>query len=356
MSKGRNLALPIIALAAFGLGGCGDSSGSDKDQAGAFGTVKVFSLPGGNTQPFGIASGPDGNLWVSEATGDHVDKISVEGEVLDRYPIPGKGSKFQAQGLVAGYDERVWVTLCKPSKIAAVTTDGEFTEYPTPTPKSEPCAITQGPEEKLWFASFDGNLVGSITSAGKIEEFKAPTPKSGTYQVVSGPDDKLWVSQNTGDSVASMSTAGDYTEFSLGGNDKSDVAGVTLTKDGSVWFAETTGNLIGRLVPDSSEPDGRRLVKYPMARKDTWPYAMVTGPDGNVWFTELGGDRVARITADGKVTGWELPEGSAPRDLTLGPDGNLWIALSGGRDALLEVNGNNKPAVARFSLQATDDE
>lgn len=346
----------VMVISAAFLAACGSGAETEKDQAGAFGTVKVFSLPGGNTQPFGITSGPDGNLWVSEATGDHVDKISVEGKVLGRYPIPGSGSNFQAQGLVSGYDERIWVTVCKPSKIAAVTTDGEFTEYPTPTPNSAPCAITQGPDNKLWFASFDGNLVGSITSEGKIEEFKSPTPKSGTYQVVNGPDDALWVSQNTADSVASMTPAGKFTEFGLGGNDKSDVAGVTVTRDGSVWFAETTGNLVGKLVPDSSSPGGRRLVKYPMPREDAWPYGMVTGPDGNVWFTQLGGDRVARITAGGKITEWALPEGSAPRDLTVGPDGNLWIALSGGQDDLLEVPGNKKPAVARFSLQATNEE
>jgi len=356
MSKIRFPAAALLALAAFSIAACGSSSTSDKDQAGAFGTIKVFDLPGGNTQPFGITSGPDGNLWLTEATGDHVDKVSVQGKVLGRYPIPGKGSNFQAQGIVSGYDDRLWTTLCNPSKIAAVTTGGKFSEYPTPTPKAGPCAITKGPEGKLWFASFEGNLVGSVTSEGRMEEFKAPTPKSGTYQVISGPDDELWVSQNTGDSVASVDTAGEFTEFPLGGNDKSDVAGLTLTRDGSVWFAETTGNLVGKLVPDSSAPNGRRLVKYPMARKDTWPYAMITGPDGNVWFTELGGDRVARITAAGKITEWELPDGSAPRDLTLGPDGNLWIALSGGQDDILKVDGNNKPAVARFSLQATDEE
>lgn len=356
MNHGRILMIPLVALVALGLGACASSSSSDKDQAGAFGTIKVFSLPGGNTQPFGITPGPDGNIWVTEATGDHVDKVSVQGKVLDRYPIPGKGSNFQTQGVVSGYDDRIWMTLCNPSKIAAVTTDGKFTEYPTPTPKSAPCAITKGPADKLWFASFEGNLVGSITSEGKMEEFKAPTPKSGTYQIAGGPGDKLWVSQNTGDSVASVDTTGDYSEFDLGGNDKSDVAGVTVTGDGSVWFAETSGNLIGKLVPDSSSPNGRKLVKYPMARKDAWPYSLITGPDGNVWFTELGGDRVGRITASGKVTEWALPEGSAPRDLTLGPDGNLWIALSGGQDDILKVDGNKKAAVARFSLQGTDEE
>ncbi len=354
--KTRILSAPLIAAVSVVLAACGSDAASEKDKAGAFGTVKVFNLPGGNTQPFGITSGPDGNLWLTEATGDHVDKVSVDGKVLGRYAIPGKGSNFQAQGIVSGYDDRIWMTLCNPSKIAAVTTDGKFTEYPTPTPKAGPCAITKGPEGKLWFASFEGNLIGSITSEGKMEEFKAPTPKSGTYQVINGPDDRLWVSQNTGDSVADVDTTGDFTEFPLGGNDKSDVAGVTLTKDGSVWFAETTGNLVGKLVLDSSAPNGRRVVKYPMARKNTWPYSMITGPDGNVWFTELGGDRVARITAAGKITEWKLPDGSAPRDLTLGPDGNLWIALSGGQDDLLDVPGNGKAAVARFSLQATDQE
>ena len=347
------LALPVAALA---LGACGGSSGSDKDQAGSFGTVKVFGLPGGNTQPFGIAPGPDGNLWLSEATGDHVDKVSVGGKVVGRYPIPGKGSNFQAQGLTAGYDGRVWVTLCNPSEIAAVTTDGKFSRYPTPTPKSGPCAITKGPGEKLWFAEFEGNNIGSITADGKIREIRVPTSKAGPYQVVNDTDGTLWFSENTGDSVTSLSEAGKFDRFPLGGNRKSDVAGVAVARDGTVWFAETTGNLVGKLEPDSSAPGGMKLTRYPMPRKNSWPYGMVIGPDGNAWFTELGGDKVARIDPAGKIREWSLPEGSAPRDLTVGPDGNLWIALSGGRDDLLKVKGNGKAAAARFSLQATDEE
>ena len=352
----RFTALLALSIAALALGACGGSPGSDKDQAGAFGTVKVFGLPGGNTQPFGITSGPDGNLWLTEATGDHVDKVSVEGKLMGRYPIPGKGSNFQAQGLVAGYDDRVWVTLCNPSEIAAVTTEGKFSRFPTPTPKSGPCAITQGPGDKLWFAEFEGNNIGSITADGKIEEIRVPRGKAGPYQVVDTPDGTLWFSENTGDSVTSLGEGGKFDQFPLGGNRKSDVAGVAVARDGTVWFTETTGNLVGKLEPDPSVPGGRKLTKYPMPREDAWPYGLVIGPDGNAWFTELGGDRVARIKPDGEIREWSLPAGSAPRDLTVGPDGNLWIALSGGRDDLLKVKGNDKAAVARLSLQATDEE
>lgn len=327
--------------------GCSPSSGEEGGSK-ARGTVDVFALPGDATQPFGITAGPDGNVWFTEAMGNHVGKMSVDGELLDRYPIPSRDSN--SQGLTTGYDDRVWITECNPSKIAAITTDGEFTEYPTPSRRSAPCSIVRGPDEKLWFASFLGNLVGSITSSGRIEEFSVPTADAGPYQVASTGSEEVWVSENTGDSVASLSAGGNYTEYRLGGDRKSDIAGVAVGDDGSIWFAETTGNLIGRLIVDPESAGGRRLIEYPMPRRDVWPYGVTLGPDGDIWFSELGGDRIGRIEEDGTITEWKLPDGSAPRDITVGPDENIWVALSGQGDEVLDVRGNGRAAIARLTI------
>jgi virginiamycin B lyase len=47
-----------------------------------------------------------------------------------------------------------------------------------------------------------------------------------------------------------------------------------------------------------------------------------------LWFTEWGGNRVGTLTADGSVTGHDLPTPrSEPHGIAIGPDGALWTAL-----------------------------
>ena len=70
--------------------------------------------------PIGIAAGPDGNLWFTEAGGDRIGRITPAGAITE----------FTA-GITAG---------------------------------SGPFGITAGPDGNLWFTEIDGNRIGRITT------------------------------------------------------------------------------------------------------------------------------------------------------------------------------------------------
>src|SRR5437868_4101348 len=53
-----------------------------------------FSLAAAS-QPLGITSGPDGNLWFAEAHGNRIGKITPSGEITE-FPLPTLGSVPQA--------------------------------------------------------------------------------------------------------------------------------------------------------------------------------------------------------------------------------------------------------------------
>jgi streptogramin lyase len=75
-------------------------------------TINEFSVPTANSEPFGIASGPDGSLWFAEGNGN---------------------------------------------KIGRITTGGSFTEFTVPTADSPPLWIASGPDGNLWFTEGGGN-------------------------------------------------------------------------------------------------------------------------------------------------------------------------------------------------------
>ena len=53
-----------------------------------------------------------------------------------------------------------------------------FSEYPVPTPGSEPTLITFGPDGNLWFTENDyrSNAIASITTSGVVTEYPLPPP------------------------------------------------------------------------------------------------------------------------------------------------------------------------------------
>ena len=63
-----------------------------------------------------------------------------------------------------------------------------FSEYPVPTPGSEPTLITFGPDGNLWFTENGDNKIGKITTAGVITEYSIPTANSGPIGIRAGPD------------------------------------------------------------------------------------------------------------------------------------------------------------------------
>src|SRR5438270_524401 len=90
----------------------------------AIGDITEFSIPIAKSQPVGIASGPDGNLWFTEISASNIGRI---------------------------------------------TPTGSITEFPLKV-DSAPGAITSGPDGNLWFTEGVG-LIGRISPSGSVTEF-----------------------------------------------------------------------------------------------------------------------------------------------------------------------------------------
>src|SRR2546421_5960200 len=89
--------------------------------------ITEFPTLTSNTNPTGITTGPDGNLWFTEALGNQIGRIT-----------PG----------------------------------GAITEFKIPTDDAYPFSITTGPDRNLWFTEQDVGQIGRITPSGTVTEFK----------------------------------------------------------------------------------------------------------------------------------------------------------------------------------------
>lgn len=121
-----------------------------------------------------IASGPDGKLYMTEtfgSSGADVARIAINGAVLERYPLPA-GS--QPNGIASGCDHNLWVVETATNEIARLSLTGVVTQFHIPTPGSQPTSIALGADSNMWFTEKAGNKIGRITPSGAITEYTDP--------------------------------------------------------------------------------------------------------------------------------------------------------------------------------------
>ncbi len=110
-------------------------------------------------------------------------------------------------------------------------------------------------------------------------------------------------------------------------------SGMATTVDGSIWFAEQTAGMIGRIAMPT-----RRLHEYGLPAGHGHPYHATLAPDGNVTFADESGfsqfgspsvGNIAEIASNGHVTETALPDQEFPwLFATDQSTGNLWFTVT----------------------------
>ena len=283
--------------------------------------MNEYALPTPGSGPFGITSGPDGNLWFTEAGMNQIGRITPGG-VVTEFPIPTAGSV--PYFITSGPDGNLWFTENSGNNIGRITPAGVVTEFALPTAGAGPVSIVSGPDGNLWFSEANVNQIGRITTSGVVVEFPVPTVNSYPYDITSGPDGNLWFTEYFGNNIGRITPAGVVSEFAVPAAGAGPVC-IVSGSDGNLWFTEIDGNQIGRITPAGS------ITEFPVMTGASLPYGITSGPDSSLWFAANGGNRIGRITQVGVVTEFPIPTtGSFPVGIASGPDGNLWFTENGG--------------------------
>jgi streptogramin lyase len=238
-------------------------------------TIAEFPVPTANSGPWGIAAGPDGNLWFTETVGN--------------------------------------IGMINPATHA-------IAEFATPTAGSNPIGIAAGPDGNLWFTeSANIGMINPATHA--ITEFPIPTAKPKPVWITAGPDGNLWYTENAGKIGMINPATHAITEFPISSG--SDPQGITAGPDGNVWFTELTGNKVGMINPST-----HAIAEFPVPTAGSEPRGIAAGPDGNLWFAELAANKVGMINPTTHVISeFAIPSGASTVGdyIAAGSDGNLWF-------------------------------
>ncbi len=286
------------------------------------GVITEFAIPTSGASPYDIAAGPDGRLWIPEYGAAKIARVTPSGKFKE-FPVRASAEPLD---IVAGPDGNIWFTEYGKSRIGKMTTAGKLLfERFTTTANSGPSGITVGPDRHLWFTEGKSNKIGSIKTGGNLfAEVAIPTGGSDAIDIVTGPDDALWFTEQLGYKIGRVTTSGAITDYSVPSGTLNP-AGI-VNAHGALWFAQSLNNSIARI-----DVAGNVTSEYPLPHPSSGPFGMDYGPDGGIWFAEVSGNRIGRLAFDGTFTEFNVPTpASQPYALAVGPDGALWFVEKAG--------------------------
>ncbi len=274
-----------------------------------------FTLPTPDSRPSRIVAGPDGALWFTQALGNKIGRITVDG-VITEFPIPTANS--YPVDIALGSDGALWFTQRDKNRIGRITTSGTITEFAVPTPMSAVTNIAAGPDGALWFTQTLGNKIGRITTSGVITEYPVPTPNSAPGAITPTMDG-LWFSMEQAGKAGYIKTATgmifEYPLPSIGSPN-----GIVIGPDDKPWIA--AGGRLLQVTP---------FVVTQHQIGNAGPFGILAGPDGAIWYTDTSYNRIGRFEIGTKAhrivdTTVEI---NVPSGIAVGPDGNIWITQAG---------------------------
>ncbi len=165
------------------------------------GQVTTYPVPDGAT-PIAIAFGPNNTLWyIAEQGGfgptelGSLNLSQATAGTSNGFTPTYSGLSTQLKGLALGPDGNIWVSDAGNNTIDMVTAQGAVTPYPIPTSGANPDGITAGPKGALWFSEASNGSIGEITTSGQITEYALPSGFGAPTYIASEPNGTLWFTE-----------------------------------------------------------------------------------------------------------------------------------------------------------------
>jgi sugar lactone lactonase YvrE len=242
---------------------------------GTFADIAQGEAPGGTfNQPWGIALGPDGSVYVADLWNNRIQKFTAEGEFINMWGYFGQAETPTAfwgpRDVAIDSEGRVLVSDTGNKRIAIFDADGTFIsqfgeEGFGPGQFSEPVGLALDGQDNLYVAdtwnqriqAFTPNGDGTYTpqTSWDVYAWFGQSLDNKPYLAVDNQD-HVFATDPEGNRVLEFTSQGEIVRFwgdySLGTDGFSLVGSVANDSQGGVWVSDTgNGRLMHFTLPQS---------------------------------------------------------------------------------------------------------
>jgi uncharacterized protein (TIGR03663 family) len=253
-----------------------DGDGNFINQWGGFGDINAGNAPGGTfNEPWGIAQGPDGSIYVADTWNHRIQKFTPQGEFLSAWGFFGQGESISAlwgpRDIEVDDQGRVFVSDTGNKRIVVFDSEGNpLTEFGEeglqPGQFDEPVGLALDNQNHLFVAdtwnqriqvlSYDADSNLSVLNNWEIVGWYGQSLDNKPYLSVDNQD-HLFATDPEGYRVLVFTTEGDFLgywgDFSIGPDGFGLVGSVAVDPTGGVWVSDTGNNRLMHFTINQSD-------------------------------------------------------------------------------------------------------
>jgi virginiamycin B lyase len=296
--------------------------------------IAEYSLAG-DYRPRGITVDVGGNVWFTEQLGNRIARLS--GTTIYEWILKTAGS--EPWDVTVDKEGNIWLTEYHGRSVARFK-DGILAEFPIKGQYPLGITVDNNPQtQNIWFSVSGGadenGRIGRVyyNSTDKkwvIIEYEIP-PSGGTkrrpYDVAVSPVNGLvwFTDQGTGSLTYFNPWTLMFKEYKVTSSiDGYKLWEVAVDRNGYVWAALdfTSGTMYDGIC--RLNPWNGKVIFYEIPTQGADPRGLTVDKDGNIWFTESSKGKVARLNPiDQYITEFATPTpGSYPMGIAVGADGS----------------------------------
>lgn len=286
--------------------------------------IQEYPVPAG-THPHDVAPAPDGGtVWYTAQHREALGKLDPETGETHHIPL---GSGSSPHGVIVGPDGAPWITDSGLNAIVRVDPETERVQkfsLPTESAYTNLNTAVFDPNGILWFTGQSGIYGRLDPSTGEIQVFDAPRGR-GPYGITVTPDGTVYYASLAGSYVGRIDPATGEATVLEPPTKGQGARRVWSDSQGRVWVSEWNA---GQLALYDPARDSWQEWKLPGSRPQA--YAVYVDDQDRVWLSDFGGNSIVRFDPGPESFAvYELPGPNAAVRQILGRPGEVWGAESG---------------------------
>jgi virginiamycin B lyase len=292
--------------------------------------VERFPVPAGSA-PHDVAPAPDGSVWYTAQRTGKLGRLDPTTGSTTEVPL-GVGSA--PHGVIVGPDGNAWVTDSGLNAIVRV--DGKTNAvklFPLPAGRAGANLNTAAFDRRgiLWFTGQTG-VYGKLDPAnGEVTVYDAPRGR-GPYGITVTPDGTVWYASLAGNHIARVdpvSGAATVVEPPTAGQG---ARRVWTDSRGRLWVSEWNAGQVA-----VHDPAAGTWAEYRLRGDKPQAYAVYVDDRDVVWLSDFGANALVRFDPPTQaLTSFPLPSTPSNVRQILGRPGEVWGAESAA-DALVRL-------------------
>mgnify|MGYP003575333815 CR=1 FL=1 len=285
--------------------------------------IEEYTVPPG-THPHDVAPAPDGSVWYTAQISGALGKLDPQTGETRHIPL---GSGSSPHGVIVGPDGAPWITDSGLNAIVRVDPATEEVQkflLPAESGYANLNTAAFDPNGILWFTGQNGIYGRLNPSTGEMQVFDAPRGR-GPYGITVTPDGTVYYASLAGSYVGRIDPeTGEATELEPPTSNQG-TRRVWSDSQGRVWVSEWNAGQVAVYDPAS---DSWQEWKLPGSGPQA--YAVYVDDQDLVWLSDFGANSLVRFDPTSETfTTFELPSPDAAVRQILGRPGEIWGAESG---------------------------